>query len=280
MRFKAQIKKLAEKKHITAQLVLQNFMLERFLERISKSIYVHYFIVKGGFLIASIAGLNSRATMDMDVTIKNYPVSLESIQTMILDIIKIPLNDNILFSLQSIKNIREQDDYSGYRVSLKATYDETKLSVDLKIDITTGDKITPKEITYEYPLLFENRSIKILAYNLTTILAEKIETILSRGTQSTRPRDYYDIYILAKLKSQDIDYSLLYQALLSTATKRNSFFIFENYSRILSSIESSISLQNQWKSYQEEYAYAKSVKFEDAYYILSILVKKVMQSKS
>ncbi|WP_366511585.1 nucleotidyl transferase AbiEii/AbiGii toxin family protein [Veillonella sp.] len=104
--------------------------------------------------------------------------------------------------------------------------------------------------------------------------------MLSRGTQSTRPRDYYDIYILAKLKSQDIDYSLLYQALLSTVTKRNSFFIFENYSRILSSIESSISLQNQWKSYQEEYAYAKSVKFEDAYYILSKLVKKVMQSKS
>ena len=158
MQLKAMVKNIAKKKRISAQLVLQNYMLERFLERVSVSKYRDNFIIKGGFLISSMVGLDSRATMDMDATIKGYPVSEGTIQ---------------------------------------------KMAVPLKLDITTGDKITPCEIEYEYKLMLEDRSIRVLAYNLATILAEKLETVVSRGDQNTRPRDYYDIYILTKLQSEN-----------------------------------------------------------------------------
>lgn len=226
MKFKALIKKVAKEKQITAQSILQNFMLERFLERMSLSSYKDKFILKGGFLIASIAGLSARSTMDMDATIKGYPVTQKSIESMISEIIDIQLNDEVAFVLSSIKEIRETDDYAGYRADLKGEYANSKLAVDLKIDITTGDSISPKEIKYSYPLLFENRSISILAYSFVTVLAEKIETILSRGDQSTRPRDYYDVFLLLKLFEERIDFSVLFEAIHKTATRRNSVFFF------------------------------------------------------
>ena len=198
MQLKALIKNLAKEKCISAQLVLQNYMLERFLERISLSSYRDNFIIKGGFLIASMVGLDTRATMDMDATIKGYPVKEDSIRKMIEEILGIPIEDGITFRLQSIHEIREDDEYSGYRASLIAEYG--RMAVPLKLDITSGDKITPREIEYSYKLMWENRSISILAYNLSTILAEKLETILSRADQNTRPRDYYDVYILTKLQ--------------------------------------------------------------------------------
>ena len=195
MQLKAIVKIIAKEKHISAQLVLQNYMLERFLERVSLSRYRDNYIIKGGFLIASMVGLDSRATMDMDATIKGYPVDEETIRSMIEDIIAVPVDDNISFRLKSIGPIRESDEYSGYRVALTADYE--KMAVPLKLDITTGDKITPREIEYSYKLMLEDRSISVLAYNLSTILAEKLETVISRGDQNTRPRDYYDAYILS-----------------------------------------------------------------------------------
>jgi hypothetical protein len=163
MQLKAVIKNIAKQKKISVQLVLQNYMLERFLERVSVSAYKDNFIMKGGFLIASLVGLNSRATMDMDATIKRYPVSKETIQKMIEEIIKIELNDTITFTFKSISDIREGDDYPGYRIALLANC--PPMAVPIKLDITTGDKITPHEIQYEYKLMMENRSIQILAYN-------------------------------------------------------------------------------------------------------------------
>lgn len=194
MQLKAIVKNIAKEKNISAALVLQNYMLERFLERVSLSRYRENYIIKGGFLIASMVGLNSRATMDMDATIKGYPVDENTIQKMIEEIISIPVDDSILFRLKSIKEIREGDEYTGYRVALSADYE--KMAVPLKLDITTGDKITPSEIEFSYKLMMEERSISVLAYNLSTILAEKLETIISRGDQNTRPRDYYDVFIL------------------------------------------------------------------------------------
>ena len=176
---KAIVKKLAKELKISAQLVLQNYMLERFLERVSISQYKNNFIIKGGFLISSIIGLDSRATMDMDATIKGFPVNKETIQNMIEDIVAISLDDRILFKFKSIGDIREGDEYSGYRVAMSAIYE--MMAVPLKIDITTGDIITPKEIEYEHKLMLDNRSIKILAYNIPTILAEKLETLISKG---------------------------------------------------------------------------------------------------
>ena len=170
MQLKAIIKNLAKEKHISAQLVMQNFMLERLLERISISKYQQNFILKGGFLIATMVGLDTRATMDMDATIKGLPVNEQTVREMFEEICKIELEDDVTFSFRSIGEIREGDVYAGYRVSLSANY--PPMAVPLKLDITTGDKITPKEIEYQFKLLLEDRSISVLAYNLETIMAE------------------------------------------------------------------------------------------------------------
>jgi len=242
---------------------MQNFMLERLLERISVSIYHDYFILKGGFLIAAMVGLDTRATMDMDATIKGLPVTEQSVKEMFLNICEIELQDDVMFSFISIGEIREGDEYGGYRVSLTANY--PPMAVPLKLDITTGDKITPKEITYEFRLLLEDRTIKVLAYNLETVLAEKLETIISRGDQNTRPRDYYDVYVLHKLQSKNIDIKLLKEAIVATSEKRSSGHIIENYKQILKVIQGSNVMHERWKSYQKYFDYAKEIEFMDVY---------------
>ncbi len=177
MQLKAIIKNLSKEKHISPQLVLQNAMMERLLERISVSNYHDNFILKGGFLIAAIVGLDTRATMDMDATIKDLQVTKDRILDMFEEICNIPLNDDIEFTVLGIEEIRESDEYEGFRVSLTANY--APMAVPLKVDITTGDKITPREMKFTYKLLLEERSISVLAYNLETILAEKLETVIS-----------------------------------------------------------------------------------------------------
>ena len=188
MQLKALIKNMANSKHISAQIILQNFMLERLLERISVSSYCKSFILKGGFLIAAMVGLDTRATMDMDATLKGIPVNPDTIMKMFEEICAIKLEDDVTFAIKRIDEIRESDEYTGFRLTLMALY--PPMTVTLKIDITTGDKITPREVIYKFQLMFEQRSIKVLAYNLETVLAEKLETIVSRGDQNTRPRDY------------------------------------------------------------------------------------------
>lgn len=262
MQLKSLIKNIAKEKHISAQLVMQNFMLERLLERISVSRYQQNFILKGGFLIAAMVGLDTRATMDMDATIKGLPVSELTIREMFDEICKIELNDDVTFNFRSIGEIREGDEYTGYRVSLSANY--PPMAVPLKLDLTTGDKITPKEIEYHFNLLLEKRSISILAYNLETIMAEKLETVISRGDQNTRPRDYYDIYILVKLQSSNIDLNSLKAALDATTKKRGSKTVVENYHRIMDTVRSSEVMQKQWYNYQKDFEYAKDIAFEDA----------------
>lgn len=254
MQLKAIIKNIALEKSISVQLVMQNFMLERFLERVSVSKYQDFFILKGGFLIAAMVGLDSRATMDMDATIKGMPVTENTIKEMFIEICDIPLQDDVTFSFISIGDIREDDEYSGFRVSLSANFPQ--MAVPLKLDITTGDKITPKEISYEYKLLLEDRSIRVLAYNLETVLAEKLETIISRGDQNTRPRDFYDVYILSKLQSNNIEIEQLKNALQATAEKRGSYMLLSNYKVILETILDSEDMQVGWRRYQAGFEYA------------------------
>lgn len=261
MQLKAVIKNLAKEKHISAQLVMQNFMLERLLERISVSKYQQNFILKGGFLIAAMAGLDTRATMDMDATIKGLPVNEQTVRGIFEDICKIELDDDVDFSFRSIGEIREGDVYTGYRVSLSANYQQ--MAVPLKLDITTGDKITPKEIEYQFKLLLEDRSISVLAYNLETIMAEKLETVISRGDQNTRPRDYYDIYILTKLQYANIENDVLKAALRATTEKRGSFEVLKDYRRIMDTVKKSEVMQRQWMKYQKDFEYATDIVFED-----------------
>lgn len=261
MQLKAILKNMAKQKNISAQLVLQNYMLERLLERVSVSKYHDNFILKGGFLIAAMVGLDTRATMDMDATLKGFPVNEETVQKMFEEICAIELNDDVTFTFRQIGEIREGDEYTGYRVALTADY--PPMAVPLKLDITTGDKITPKEIEYSFKLLLEDRSISILAYNLETILAEKLETVISRSDQNTRPRDYYDIYVLMKLQSHNVDLSSLKDALAATCNKRGSAEVIKGYIQIMELVKNSTVMQEQWKRYQQEFDYASDITFED-----------------
>ena len=272
MQLKAKIKNISKEKNISAQLVLQNYMMERFIERIALSDFQDQMIIKGGLLISSIVGLDSRATMDIDMTLKGKPVNESFILDYINEISRININDEVKFDVVSITEIREMDDYFGFRVSLIAGIGTMK--IPLKIDITTGDKIIPSEISYEYPLMFENRSIKIKAYNLETILSEKIETIISRGNQNTRMRDFYDIYILLKLKSKNIDYNILRLALEETSKKRDSLNLLLKYKEIISNIENNNEMLVRWKNYQNSFNYARTIDFtEICKFLTEILVK-------
>ncbi|WP_199708722.1 nucleotidyl transferase AbiEii/AbiGii toxin family protein [Coprococcus sp. OM04-5BH] len=261
MQLKAVIKNISKDKHISAQLVMQNFMLERLLERISVSKYRQNFILKGGFLIAAMVGLDTRATMDMDATIKGWPVNEESIKNMFLDICKIDLQDDVTFEFKKIGEIREGDDYTGYRVSLSANY--PPMAVPLKLDITTGDKITPREIEYRFKLLLEDREIPVLAYNLETVMAEKLETVVSRGDQNTRPRDYYDIYILAKMQYKNIETEYLRAALDATSKKRGSSEILKEYKNIIDIVRNSDVMIKQWRTYQRDFEYVTDISFDE-----------------
>lgn len=261
MQLKALVKNMAQKNHVSAQLVLQNYMMERLLERISLTSYRHHVILKGGFLISAMMGLSSRATMDMDITVKSLPLNKESVQEMVAAICGVELDDGIRMEFHSVREIREGDEYEGFRVGLVAQY--PPLAVPLKMDVTTGDKITPKEIEFSYKLLMEPRSIQVLAYNAETILAEKLETILSRGDQNTRPRDFYDVHALYRLRTNEIDKELLRRALESTAAKRGSSALIPQFVTTLNAVRQSDAMQEHWNSYQREYEYARSVPYHE-----------------
>lgn len=274
MQLKAYVKNLAKEKKISAQIVLQNYMLERLLERISVSEYRDNFILKGGFLLAAMVGLDTRATMDMDATIKGLPVTKETISQMFIDICKIHIDDDISFEFGGIDDIREDDEYSGFRVSLSGNY--PPMAVPLKIDITTGDKITPREMVYTFNLMFEERSINVLAYTLETILAEKLETIISRGDQNTRPRDFYDVYILNTLQKKNIDNQILKEAFAATVKKRGTEHIVTNYEEIIETVLKSSVMKDQWTRYQKEFDYAKDIRFEDTCKVANELMQNII----
>ena len=261
MQLKAFVKNKAKESGISAQLVMQNFVVERLLERIAISKYRENFILKGGFLIAAIVGLDSRATMDMDATVKGLDLTHESLRSIFEEICTISVDDNISFEFLRITDIREGDIYPGLRVHLTANY--PPLAVPLVVDITTGDKITPREIEYAYRLMFDDRCISVMAYNLETILAEKLETVLSRNIANTRPRDFYDAYILNALRGAECDFPTLKQALAETTNRRGSVYILEQYREITATIQASTELRGFWEKYRKEYSYAKDITFEE-----------------
>jgi len=261
MQLKDRIKNLALKNHIPAQAVLQNFMLERLLERISVSKYQDTFVLKGGMLIASMVGIGSRTTMDMDATLRGYPLSEETIREAFSEICAIPLEDDVSLTLDHILPIREEDEYGGYRVAIVARYES--INTPLKIDMTTGDVITPRAVRYEYHSILSNKRIKIWAYNLETILAEKVETILRRSVLNTRPRDFYDVYIIVKTKHHEITKKTFIAALKATSERRRSLQALQGKDRILANIQSDSTMRQRWERYCKENYFAEGIEFDD-----------------
>lgn len=270
---KLKAKELENKYNMNYYEALQRFMLERVLERISVSKYQDNFILKGGLLLAIMFGIENRTTKDMDTTIKGIDISKNKIVKILNEILSIDLKDGTKFDIVNVTDIRQEDEYGGNKYHITGRINNTK--VNLEIDISTGDKVTPKELKFKYPLLFENRSILINSYNIETILAEKIETVLRRGKYNSRMKDYYDIYLfLTKLKN-DIDINILKEAINSTFTKRNSFEYLKNYDVIIDSIINNERIEKLWSIYSNKYKYAKCININEILNLLKKIIKNL-----
>ena len=262
MSFKAIINNMAKENNVAAQSVLQTYMLERLLERISISKYKDNFILKGGMLISAMLGIDSRTTMDMDTTIKGFPLTKDNITNIMDEICNIEIDDNVTLKINKVELIREDDDYGGYRITFEAKYNN-EMPVIMKIDITTGDKITYKEIEYSFTLMLEDRKIQIWSYNVETIIAEKFEAIVKRGVLSTRIRDYYDVYMLINTQNKIIDKKTLKDAITLTAQHRGTNEIIKDWKKIVEKIANDSKMRQQWKRYQKDNFYAEEIEYND-----------------
>ena len=262
MSFKAIINNMAKENNVAAQSVLQTYMLERLLERISISKYKDNFILKGGMLISAMLGIDSRTTMDMDTTIKGFPLTKDNITNIMDEICNIEIDDNVTLKINKVELIREDDDYGGYRITFEAKYNN-EMPVIMKIDITTGDKITYKEIEYSFTLMLEDRKIQIWSYNVETIIAEKFEAIVKRGVLSTRIRDYYDVYMLINTQNKIIDKKTLKDAITLTAQHRGTNEIIKDWKKIVEKIANDSKMRQQWKRYQKDNFYAEGIEYND-----------------
>ena len=258
---KAKVSNLASSTNIPNKYLIQSFMFEALLKRISVSKYKDKFIIKGGLLLSSIFGVNLRSTMDLDTTIKGLPLDRTTITKVINEIISIDLKDNIKLEIENIKDIREEELYSGFNINLKAEFDG--LRTNLMIDITTGDVITYKEVQFEYKTLFDSETINIMTYNYETIIAEKFEAIISRNIDNTRMKDYYDLYYFVTYKWNDIDKATLEVAVDTTFKHRKSKKYLDKYNEIILNLSNDINLLERWNKYRKEHTYAKEVEFED-----------------
>lgn len=254
---KDRIRNLARNKSADAQVLMRNYMMERFLERISLSEYRDKFILKGGMLVAAMIGLESRTTMDIDGTVKGANVSVEDVEQVIAEIVSVPMDDGVEFQIKRISEIMDEAEYPGIRVSMETKFDGVR--TPLKIDISTGDAITPREVRYKFKLMLEERYIDIWAYNLETILAEKLETVVSRSTTNTRMRDFYDLHMLCQLFGQTIVPADLGAALIATARRRNTEKYLADAVDAFDEIETDENMVKLWGAYQKKFSYACDV---------------------
>lgn len=267
---KGRIKSIARENNSDARVLLRIYMMDRFLERISHSRYKNNFIIKGGILVTALVGIKHRSTNDIDVSIKNQNLSIDDIKIIINEIKDIDLDDGIEFEVNDISSIMDQMEYPGIRVSMSGILDG--LLVPLKIDISTGDVITPKEISFNYKLLIEDRSIRLWSYNIETILAEKLQTVLARGLLNTRMRDYYDIYVLSSSYGDRIDKDILYEAFIKTCENRNTNNVIDDKKQILENIKKDDVLKSLWEKYKEKYQYAEGIEYLEIIESISLLM--------
>ena len=255
------IRNLSKKKSADAQILMRNYMMERFLERISQSEYRDKFILKGGMLVAAMVGLDARATMDLDATIKGANVTGADVEQIIHAIVLVPLEDDVTFKIKRISEMMEEAEYPGVRVAMEAEYDG--IMTPLKIDISTGDIMTPREVRYQFKLMLEDRCIEVWAYNLETVLAEKMETIISRNIVNTRMRDFYDIYILQEIHGAALSRETLKNALEATARKRGTWEQMKDGAEVFEEIEHSPAMERLWSAYQKNFNYAADISWHE-----------------
>ena len=258
---KGKIKAMAKKSNLKPQELLQMYLFEYLLMRLEKSDYAETFVLKGGLLISSMTGIAQRTTMDMAATVVGMDMDEGTVSTAISSICSVAVGDGMEYSFERVEPIRADDEYANWRAHLRVGYG--KIDAPIKVDITTGDEIVPGLIEYRYPLMFEEGSVRVLSYPLETVLAEKLETVVSRGIANTRGRDFYDIHALMRLKSKDIDRRSLHEAIAATASRRGSVGRMADYAAVLEEVRESIIMQGIWASYVAGSPYATGLDFED-----------------
>ena len=257
---KALVRNMSKGDSTQAQIIIRNYMMERFLERLAQSDYRNNFILKGGTLVSAMVGLDVRSTLDIDTTIRGFSLTVDDVSNIVGEVTSIRLEDGVEFKITRINEIMDEAEYPGIRVMMEAKLDTMR--TPLKLDISTGDVITPREISYQFKLMFEDRAINILAYNLETVLAEKLETVLSRSYVNTRMRDFYDLHILQHDLSSSFVPEWLREAFVATCAKRGTKFSYKEGTLILQEIRQSKDMEKQWSSYQRKYAYAADIPWE------------------
>ncbi|MHC9533287.1 nucleotidyl transferase AbiEii/AbiGii toxin family protein [Dellaglioa sp. L3N] len=256
--FLAKIKKLAKERNITPQIMLQEIVLDDLIDQISNSRYKDNLVLKGGFLIASLIGTNTRSTRDIDTSISGLPVTEDKMKNVFQEICNIELPEDIIkLSIVKIDEIREEDRYSGYRIHICAQIYATR--VDVKIDVSTGYVITERAIKYGHKMILENRTVQIMAYTVETVIAEKLETIVSRADANTRLKDFYDLYLFDHQDKTVIRFDVLNKAIQATSEKREITEQLGNYISVLTDQH----FQKLWLDYQKPNEYAHGIKFGD-----------------
>lgn len=275
-KLKSLISKKANGDNNKSLQLYQMYFFERILERLSVSKYKTNIILKGGLLLSSIIGDDERTTKDMDATLKSIPLEKESVHQIINEIISIDLNDNVKFEIVDIKDIRLEDEYGGFKINILSMLDNTK--VYLTIEFTTGDRITPREMKYNYNCIFEDKKIPIMAYTLETVIAEKYQTIISRGLLNTRMKDFYDLYVLYNEKSNIIDEKTLLLAIRNTFEYRNTKIDIEDINEIISELRKDNHLKQLWSNYNESSTFSRGIKYDDLFepiqYITTLISKE------
>ena len=266
-------KEMENKYDLNYYEILQRYMFERVLERISVSNYQDNFILKGGLLLSAMFGIGNRMTKDMDATITGIDVSKDKMLKVLNEILSINLKDGVKFDVVDITDIREDDEYGGNKYHIVGKLQSLK--VNLEIDISTGDKVTPRELKYKYPLIFEDRTIMITSYNIETILAEKIETVLRRGVFNSRMKDFYDIYYFLTKLRKEIDINILKEAVNHTFTKRNSFEYLNDYEQIINSIIGNERIEKLWNIYSNKYKYSNGIDITEILNLLKDIINEV-----
>jgi predicted nucleotidyltransferase component of viral defense system len=270
---KGRIKNIAKQSHADARTLMRIYMMERFLERVAVSEYRDNFIIKGGMLVTAMVGVALRSTMDIDTTIRNQNLSVDDARRIVEKIINIHLDDDVTFEIKDSSSIMDEMEYPGIRFTMDAILGN--MITPMKIDISTGDVITPRAVEYHYKLMLEERTIPLWSYNLETILAEKLQTVLARGVLNTRMRDFYDIYILLSVYSGSIDTEVLKAAFAATCEKRRTENLAENGPSILARIYSDAELRGRWTTYCKKYSYAVDITYDDVNRSVKMLMNMV-----
>ena len=269
MQLKDKLRNISKEKNVDFNTLLRLYMYDRFLERLSKSKYRDNFVLKGGFYLSTLFGVENRATMDIDTAFRNASFDEETIIKMINEIVSIKIDDNAKLSYLGIEPIRDEDEYGGFRVTIQVEYETMKQS--FHIDIATGDPMTPKEIRYKYLPLLGDYYVDLYAYNMETILAEKIETMLNRLELNGRTRDFYDIYLIYKKEWQNINMNYFRKAINKTFTKRE---YKGDPVEGLDIIRNSEILKERWNKYKRNFSYAEGIEFKDIMNCLEIMIEQ------